>query len=193
MLIHLIGPGGAGKTTTARLLKKEFGFQYHDLDEIFMIQEGNISHFINVYGYRQYAIRNLEIYIQISQSLSLSDMRIIVCSSGFMCYPDDISKDYLRIKKQIENHDFTFLLLPSLYLETCVNEIINRRVQRSYLNLSKEKETQKIRKRFSVYTDLKCKIIFTHQDEDNVALEIYSQLSEFISLKSEVSSINETD
>lgn len=158
-----------------------------------MIQEGNISHFINVYGYRQYAIRNLEIYIQISQSLSLSDMRIIVCSSGFMCYPDDISKDYLRIKKQIENHDFTFLLLPSLYLETCVNEIINRRVQRSYLNLSKEKETQKIRKRLSVYTDLKCKIIFTHQDEDNVALEIYSQLSEFISLKSEVSSINETD
>lgn len=118
-----------------------------------MIQEGNISHFINVYGYRQYAIRNLEIYIQISQSLSLSDMRIIVCSSGFMCYPDDISKDYLRIKKQIENHDFTFLLLPSLYLETCVNEIINRRVQRSYLNLSKEKETQKIRKRLSVYTD----------------------------------------
>ena len=193
MLIHLIGPGGAGKTTTARLLKKEFGFQYHDLDEIFMIQEGNISHFINVYGYRQYAIRNLEIYTQLSQSLSLSDMRIIVCSSGFMCYPDDISKDYLRIKKQIENHDFTFLLLPSLYLETCVNEIINRRVQRSYLNLSKEKETQKIRKRFSVYTDLKCKIIFTHQDEDNVALEIYSQLSEFISLKSEVSSINETD
>ncbi len=100
MLIHLIGPGGAGKTTTARLLKKEFGFQYHDLDEIFMIQEGNISHFINVYGYSQYAIRNLEIYIQISQSLSLSDMRIIVCSSGFMCYPDDISKDYLRIKNK---------------------------------------------------------------------------------------------
>lgn len=193
MLIHLIGPGGAGKTTTARLLKKEFGFQYHDLDEIFMIQEGNISHFINVYGYRQYAIRNLEIYTQLSQSLSLSDMRIIVCSSGFMCYPDDISKDYLRIKKQIENHDFTFLLLPSLNLETCVNEIINRQVQRSYLNLSKEKETQKIRKRFPVYTDLKCKIIFTHQDENKVALEIYSQLSEFISLKSEVSSINETD
>lgn len=190
MLIHLIGPGGAGKTTTARLLKKEFGFQYADLDEIFILQEGDISNFIDVYGYRQYAIRNLEIYAQLSQSLSQSEMHIIVCSSGFKCYPDDISKDYVRIKKQIEQGDFTFLLLPSLDLETCVEEIVDRQIQRSYLNSCKQKETQKIRKRFPVYTAFKCKIILTNQNENKIALQMYSQINEQIALKIQAQSIN---
>lgn len=193
MLIYLIGPGGAGKTTTARLLKKEFDFQYYDIDEIFMIQEGDISKFINTYGYHKYAIRNLKIYTQLLGSLSQKHINIVVCSSGFMCYLNDISKDYLRIKKQIEKHDFTFLLLPSMDLETCVNEIVDRQMMRSYLSLSKEKEERKIRQRFPIYNDLKCKIILTNQDKNKVALQIYTQISDFLPPQSKMQSVNEID
>lgn len=193
MLIHLIGPGGAGKTTTAQSLKKEFNFQYYDLDEIFMVQEGDISKFINTYGYREYAIRNLKIYTQLLRSLSQRDIHIVVCSSGFMCYSDDISRDYLRIKKQIENHDLTFLLLPSLDFETCINEIVDRQMMRSYLSLSKEKEERKIRSRFPIYNDLKCKKILTNQDKNKVVFRIYSQISERLSLQGKIESVNEID
>lgn len=108
-----------------------------------------------------------------------------------MCYSNDISKEYVRIKEQIENHDFTFLLLPLLDFESCVGEIVDRQIHRSDLNLFKEKEEQKIRKRLAIYTDLKCIVILTHRDKNKVALQIYRQsyhqicneMSESLSLK----------
>ncbi|WP_368074555.1 shikimate kinase, partial [Acinetobacter lactucae] len=52
MLIYFIGPGGAGKTTLAKQFSKDFGAIYYDLDEHFMLNLGNISQFINTYGYK---------------------------------------------------------------------------------------------------------------------------------------------
>lgn len=176
MIVHLIGPGGAGKTTTAQLISKKFAIQYYDLDEIFMIQEGSISAYIDSFSYRSYAIRNLEIYTQLLQSLDHRKTNLIVCSSGFMCYPSDIIENYFMIKKLIVNHPLTFLLLPSFDLEDCVKEILNRQMQRSYLNISIEKEEQKIRKRFPIYASLKCKTILTYQDKNVIAFQIYRQI-----------------
>lgn len=60
---------------------------------------------------------------------------MIVCSSGFMTYRKDIHSDDMNIKKQRVEHPFTFILLPSLGLETCVQEILKRQMSRSYLKI----------------------------------------------------------
>ena len=97
---------------------------------------------------------------------------IIVCSSGFMTYPHDIHQDYIKIKDEIESHIFTFLMLPSLVLETCVQEIVARQMNRAYLNLVRAKEELKIRQRFQLYSNLKCRVLLTDQIPDQVAANV---------------------
>ncbi|OTG73287.1 hypothetical protein B9T26_09380 [Acinetobacter sp. ANC 4169] len=172
MLIHFIGPGGAGKTTTAKMLSKQLYIDYRDLDEVFMKVEGDISEYIDRNGYINYAKRNLEIYLSLKRSINHNRLMIMICSSGFMTYPEDISENYYRIKKQIENDSFTFLLLPSFDFETCVNLIVERQLQRSYLITNQEKEEFKIRKRLIQYLNLSCTRILTNEDTKIVVTKI---------------------
>ncbi len=159
MLIYFIGPGGAGKTTTAKLLVSQLGCKYYDLDEQFMLVEGHIGQYIAEYGYQQDAFRNIQLFLQLQAKCETQG--IIVCSSGFMTYPNDIHKEYVKIKNMIENYKFTFLLLPSLELESCVREILIRQMKRVYLDASEEKEELKIRMRFQQYVGLNCQRVLT--------------------------------
>lgn len=172
MLIYFIGPGGAGKTTTAKLLSAQFGFDYYDLDEYFMQREGDIAPYIIQNGYKKYAVRNIQLFMQIQRKYDFNKIMIIVCSSGFMTYPDDTDQDYIKIKDEIENHIFTFLMLPSLVLEKCVQEIVVRQMSRAYLNPVLTKEELKIRQRFKLYSSLGCQVILTNQIPDQVAANV---------------------
>lgn len=172
MLIHFIGPGGAGKTTTAKMLSKQIYIDYMDLDEVFMEVEGDISEYIDRNGYINYAKRNLEIYLSLKRSINHNKLMIIICSSGFMTYPEDIYENYNCIKKHVENDSLTFLLLPSFDFETCVNLIVERQLQRSYLITNKEKEEFKIRKRLIQYLNLSCTRILTNEDTKIVVTKI---------------------
>ena len=172
MLIYFIGPGGAGKTTAAKLLSAEFGFDYYDLDEYFMQREGDITQYITRHGYKEYAARNIQLFMQLQIKYDLNKIMIIVCSSGFMTYPHDIHQDYIKIKDEIESHIFTFLMLPSLVLETCVQEIVARQMNRAYLNPVRAKEELKIRQRFQLYSNLRCRVLFTDQIPDQVAANV---------------------
>ncbi len=51
MIIHFIGLGGVGKTTTAKLLAQQLKLDCYALDEYSMQVEGDISQFIQKYGY----------------------------------------------------------------------------------------------------------------------------------------------
>ncbi|MCH7316881.1 MULTISPECIES: shikimate kinase [Acinetobacter] len=172
MLIYFIGPGGAGKTTVAKLLSAEFGFDYYDLDEYFMQSEGDITQYIIQHGYKEYAARNIQLFMQLQIKYDLNKIMIIVCSSGFMAYPHDIQQDYMKIKDEIESHIFTFLMLPSLALETYVQEIVARQMNRAYLNPVRAKEELKIRQRFQLYSNLKCRVLLTDQIPDQVAANV---------------------
>ncbi|OTG82572.1 hypothetical protein B9T33_03735 [Acinetobacter sp. ANC 5054] len=182
MIIHFIGPGGAGKTTTAIHLAQKIGVSYHDLDQCFLTAEGNISQYINKNSYSGYAIRNIQLYLKIRESLDPTRLNIIVCSSGFMTYQIDICPSYKKIRQEIESNPFTFLLIPSLEIESCTKEIIRRQLKRSYLDSSIEKEEKKIRSRFPIFIDFKCKKILTNDNPENIAEVIYTHLLDLIPL-----------
>lgn len=176
MLIYLIGPGGAGKTTLAKQFSKDFGAIYYDLDEHFMLNLGNISQFINTYGYKEYAIQNIELYQNLVKNIDHNLINIVVCSSGFMTYPNELTTNYHQIKTHIEDHYLTFLVLPSFELEICVKEIVNRQLQRKYLNGSATSEEHKIRNRFPLYINLKCQKILTNEAPSKIAFKLYKQI-----------------
>ncbi|WP_424484995.1 shikimate kinase [Pseudomonas sp.] len=56
---HILGPGGAGKSTVGALLSTNFGIPVVDLDIYFIENVGDISHFIRTHGYVAYARKNV--------------------------------------------------------------------------------------------------------------------------------------
>jgi len=55
MKIHLVGPGGAGKTTVGAFLKDRLSTPFVDLDMVFRERAGDISDYMQRRGYQAYA------------------------------------------------------------------------------------------------------------------------------------------
>jgi len=176
LMIHLIGLGGAGKTTAGKLLSIKMNIPCIDLDECFIENAGDIAEYIDSYGYAAYAKRNIELYLHLKQGMDENTQTIVVCSSGFMTYPENIISTYLQLKQDIEVNPFTFLLVPSLNLDECIEIIVERQLARPYLNSDAEKEELKIRKRFEIYHKLNCYQVLTNQPLDTVVGQIAQQL-----------------
>src|SRR6185437_4173548 len=62
-VIHLIGPGGAGKSTAAPHIAALLGFAALDLDRLFESECGCIDAYIETYGYAAYAAANVDAYL----------------------------------------------------------------------------------------------------------------------------------
>ncbi|GAA5009030.1 hypothetical protein GCM10023206_16030 [Acinetobacter puyangensis] len=174
MKVHLIGLGGAGKTTIGLHLASELGWSFYDLDDCFLHLVGDISTFIQCHGYRSYAIKNLELYHELIKIVKVPC--VIACSSGFMVYPDDISKEYLYLKQKISHSPTTFVFFPYFEIESCVQEVLRRQLGRVYLNVNAQSEEAKIRKRFPVYMALCCQKILTSESCDVVAMRLAAKI-----------------
>src|SRR5262249_30799228 len=96
-VILLIGPGGAGKTTTGRELALRLAVPFIDLDEQFTKRHGNISGYLASYGYQSYAGRNVELYLDLYKDISTE--AVFALSSGFMTY-DKPHPEYESICRQ---------------------------------------------------------------------------------------------
>ena len=166
MRIHLVGPGGAGKSTVGALLSDRLNTPFVDLDRCFRERSGDISHFLQRYGYQEYARENVDVYRSI-----VFEGGVIALSSGFMTYPDDVHPSYAQIRAAIAESSTTFVLLPSLDVETCVAEIVRRQVQRR-LGLVASHEEAKIRERYLIYMALPALKVTTLQSPDAVVTEI---------------------
>ena len=171
-MIHLVGPGGAGKSTVGSELATRLGLPFIDLDLEFKKQVGDISHYINHCGYHSYASENVRLCL----SLMATPMHgVIALSSGFMAYPDNFHPAYPAIRSDICKSPTTFVLLPSLDQEACVNEIVRRQVARPF-GRTAEIEEAVIRERYVIYLGIPATKIETMRPVTEIVEQIIAQL-----------------
>jgi shikimate kinase len=174
MQIRLVGPGGAGKSTVGALLAKRLNVAFADLDRHLAGRVGDISEYIGRHGYDAYARENVETYC----SLFRREIRPRVCavSSGFMAYARDIHPEYSRVRRELEQHPNTFVLLPSCDRDVCVAETVRRQIARPFGRPS-PKEEAVIRVRFEMYMFLPVRKIETMGPVATAVAEIMAALS----------------
>ncbi|OXI18469.1 shikimate kinase [Burkholderia sp. AU15512] len=170
LLVHLIGPGGAGKTTVGAIVAARLNWRFVDVDQCFLAAHGNIADFIRDRGYAAYASHNVRLYEQLKRSTSVPT--ICAVSSGFMLYPDDVAPAYPALRHCIEADRFTALLLPSFDLERCAKLIVGRQMSRPYLNANDADEMRKIRDRFPAFMRLNCRRFASDGPPEHVAADI---------------------
>jgi shikimate kinase len=173
-MIRLIGPGGAGKSTIGALLAERLDVTFLDLDRHLVGRIGDISQYISRHGYEAYARQNVEAYCSVFRE----DVRpgVVALSSGFMTYASDAHPEYGRIRREIEECARTFVLLPSLNLESCVAETVRRQVARPF-GRSCEREEAVIRARFKIYMAVPMRKVETMRPAAVIVDEILAALS----------------
>jgi len=172
-MIQLIGPGGAGKTTAGVLLAERLGGAFVDLDAEFAAYIGDISAHIDTNGYDAYANHNLNLYAALVSGPRPPD--VMALSSGFMTYRQDVHPGYARWRLDVASSRSTYVLLPSLDLETCVAEIVRRQLRRPFAR-SAEREEHVIRARFPIYANLPPQKVETMQPVDAVVAQLLDRV-----------------
>jgi shikimate kinase len=172
-MIHLVGPGGAGKSTVGAALASRLQLSFVDLDIRFKELAGDISEYIHRQGYQAYARENVETYRSYMAEADYGG--VMALSSGFMTYPDEIHPAYHALRTAIASSRSTFVLLPSLDPEVCLAETVRRQITRPFRR-SREREEAVIRERYSVYMALPVAKVETMRPVDEVVDEIASGL-----------------
>jgi len=169
MSVTLVGPGGAGKTTIGALLAERLRIAFVDLDRRFEARAGDISEYIDRFGYRAYARENVETY----RTLHNDECRCVAAlSSGFMTYPEDVHPEYPRLRMAIEESPTTFVLIPSLDRDACGTETVRRQLSRPFAR-SVAAEEAVIGERFSLYVGLRARKIETMRPIGVVVDELF--------------------
>lgn len=168
--VHLIGPGGAGKTTVGAIVAARLNWRFVDVDQCFLAAHGNIGDFIRDRGHAEYASHNVRLYEQLRRDVPAPT--ICAVSSGFMLYPDDVAPAYPALRRDIEEDRFTALLLPAFDLERCAKRIVARQMSRPYLNANEADEMRKIRDRFPAFMRLNCRRFASDGTPEHVAGDI---------------------
>ncbi len=153
-IVHLVGPGGAGKSSTGAILARLLGWRFVDLDLVFLERNGDIGAFIDGHGYAGYARRNVQLYSEIRATAG--SPAVMATSSGFMTYPLTIEGAYAGIRTAIEHDPRTVLLLPDLDVDACVEVLVPRQLARPYLEGGRAKEEQRVRTRHPLFLKLQC-------------------------------------
>ena len=172
--IRLIGPGGAGKSTIGALVAQRLGLAFLDLDKSLELRVGDIGDYINANGYDAYARANIEVYCSLLIGTRCPGVHAL--SSGFMTYASDVHPNFPTLRREIEIHPRTFVLLPSLDRDACVAETVRRQTARPF-GRTPAREEAVIRSRFEIYMSVPARKIETMRPLNKVVDEITSALS----------------
>src|SRR6185437_10431442 len=168
-MIHLVGPGGAGKSTVAPQVAALLRCPVLDLDRLFEAERGNIDSYIQAHGYAAYARANVDLYLANRSGRS----GVFALSSGFITYSQTVHPAVAEIHRELVAAPTTVLLLPSLDDEICVSEIVRRQRARPFaIHRSAAREEAVIRERLAVYRRLPTRVVTTMQPVMTVARAI---------------------
>ncbi len=173
-MIHLVGPGGSGKSTIGSALAGRLRVPFVDLDAQFTARHGDISAYLDTHGYSTYATSNIELYTASVGRWARSS--IVALSSGFMTYPADIHPSYVGLRQRLVSTPSTFVLLASLDVEACVAETVRRQLARPFARTA-AREEQVIRDRFPTYIGLPAHKVATMRPIEAVVTELMSALA----------------
>jgi len=173
-IIHLIGPGGAGKTTSGEILAELLDRDFIDVDRMFLKRQGHIASFIDAHGYAAYARRNVALYSEVRAAIRTP--AVIAMSSGFMTYPAMVDESYPAIRAAIERDPCTVLLLPSLDVNICVEILVPRQLARPYLDADEAHEERRVRERHPIFLELACQRYIGLEDPASVASRLAQML-----------------
>lgn len=168
MLVHLIGPGGAGKSTTAPVLAERLGFPVVDLDAHYM-EAFDITRDINELGYETYVKRNIDLYLGLVEKVGDA---VIATSSGFMTYRHDIHWAIDSVQRRISADPNTVCLMPSWDLDVCVDTIVERQMAKPFYTGSEQDNRKVIMGRFELYAQLGNIQVETQKSTQSVVDEI---------------------
>lgn len=163
----------SGQSTVGAVLASLLALPFLDLDRSFSEEHGDIDRFIASHGYHAYARANIEVYRAIIRD---QHDGVLALSSGFMTYPPATHPNYAEIRRDIERGATTFVLLPSLDLETCVAETVRRQLGRPFCRRTTTREEAVIRERFGTYLSVRAPKIATMRPPAEVAAEILARL-----------------
>lgn len=172
--VQLVGPGGAGKSTIGPLLAESLEVTFLDLDRQLTGLVGDISDYIGRHGYDVYARENIETFCSLFRGKSRPG--VVALSSGFMTYGHDIHPEYSRVRRELEQHPNTFVLMPSFDCDICVAETVRRQIARPFGRSSVEEEAV-IRARFEIYMALPMRKIETMRPVSEAVDEIVAALA----------------
>ena len=130
MNIYILGPGAAGKTTVGQIVADKLKYKFIDLDEMYLSTIGDIGDEIKQVGYESYAYKNIELYRKIKEDNQ--DNLVFILSSGFMTYDESIHSNIKSIQDDINNHEFSIMLMPSSDKQKCIDVIVKRQMDRKF-------------------------------------------------------------
>src|SRR5437868_317810 len=133
---------------------------------------GDISHHIDHRGYNSYASENVRLCLSI---MATPRDGVIALSSGFMAYPESVHPVYPALRSDICKSPTTFVLLPALDLEACVDEIVRRQIARP-IGRSPEREEAAIRERYAIYMVIPATKIETMRTVTELVEQMIGQL-----------------
>jgi hypothetical protein len=93
-----------------------------------------------------------------------------------MTYTRDIHPEYGRVRRELEEHARTFVLLPSLNRDVCVAETVRRQRTRPFTQSAAAEEAV-IRARFEIYMSVPARKIETMRPVAAVVDEIIAAVS----------------
>ncbi|AZT39599.1 shikimate kinase (plasmid) [Salmonella enterica subsp. enterica serovar Karamoja] len=172
-VIFIIGPGGAGKSTTGVILSQLIGYKLLDLDTEFCDHIQNIRDYIRIYGYEAYLQKNsdlLELLLKKNADVNL----LVILSSGFLS-TDICENIVIKNRRIVEQRGMSILLLPSQNDIESLECIVKRQLQRGF-SLTKEKEEKKFSQRFYEYIKLGDIKIFSMDTPEKIAHLVFDEI-----------------